>query len=50
VQTHWPRDWGPHQVFDGNGQWGIVDPIFEGYPWVGAGMRADQLARRLRGR
>ena len=34
VQTHWPRDWGPHQVFDGAGQWGIVDPIFEGYPWV----------------
>ena len=34
VQTHWPRDWGPHQVFDENGLWGIVDPIFEGYPWV----------------
>ena len=34
VQTHWPRDWGPHQIFDGDGQWGIVDPIFEGYPWV----------------
>jgi agmatine/peptidylarginine deiminase len=34
VQTHWPRDWGPHQVFDGSGQWAIADPIFEGYPWV----------------
>lgn len=34
VQTHWPRDWGPHQIFDGDGTWGIVDPIFEGYPWV----------------
>ncbi len=34
VETHWPRDWGPHQIFDGNGQWCIVDPIFEGYPWV----------------
>ncbi len=34
VQTHWPRDWGPHQVFDGNGEWGVIDPIFEGYPWV----------------
>jgi agmatine/peptidylarginine deiminase len=34
VQTHWPRDWGPHQIFDGSGQWAIVDPIFEGYPWV----------------
>lgn len=34
VQTHWPRDWGPHQVFDASGNWSIVDPIFEGYPWV----------------
>jgi agmatine/peptidylarginine deiminase len=34
VQTHWPRDWGPHQIFDGRGRWGIVDPIFEGWPWV----------------
>ncbi|MHC4080320.1 MAG: agmatine deiminase family protein [Planctomycetota bacterium] len=34
VQSHWPRDWGPHQIFDGSGQWAIVDPIFEGYPWV----------------
>jgi len=34
VQTHWTRDWGPHQVFDGNGQWAIVDPIFQGYPSV----------------
>jgi len=35
VQTHWPRDWGPHQIFDGQGRWGIIDPIFQGYPWVG---------------
>lgn len=35
VETHWPRDWGPHQIFDGNGEWAIIDPIFEGYPWVG---------------
>jgi agmatine/peptidylarginine deiminase len=34
VQSHWPRDWGPHQIFDGSGRWAIVDPIFEGYPWV----------------
>ncbi len=34
VGSHWPRDWGPHQLFDGNGDWGILDPIFEGYPWV----------------
>lgn len=35
IQTVWPRDWGPHQVFDEQGQWCIVDPIFQGYPWVG---------------
>ncbi|MFG0327624.1 MAG: agmatine deiminase family protein, partial [Phycisphaerales bacterium JB037] len=34
VQTHWPRDWGPHQIFDAGGAWSILDPIFEGYPWV----------------
>jgi agmatine/peptidylarginine deiminase len=32
--SHWTRDWGPHDVFDGNGVWGITDPIFNGYPWV----------------
>jgi agmatine/peptidylarginine deiminase len=32
--THWTRDWGPHSVFDGDGIWGITDPIFDGYPWV----------------
>jgi agmatine deiminase len=35
VQTHWPRDWGPHQAFNEAGDWTIVDHIFEGYPWVG---------------
>lgn len=34
VETHWPRDWGPHQVFDGSGTWRIMDFIFQGYPWV----------------
>ncbi len=34
VGSVWPRDWGPHQIFDGNGTWGIVDPVFRGYPWV----------------
>ncbi len=33
--SHWTRDWGPHQIFDGGGQWRIVDAIFQGYPWVG---------------
>ncbi len=32
--SHWTRDWGPHSVFDGDGTWGIVDPCFDGYPWV----------------
>ncbi len=34
AQTEWTRDWGPHQIFDATGTWSIVDPIFEGYPWV----------------
>jgi len=33
--SHWTRDWGPHCVFDGDGLYGITDPIFDGYPWVG---------------
>ncbi len=32
--SHWTRDWGPHSVFDGQGVYGITDPIFNGYPWV----------------
>ena len=32
--SHWTRDWGPVSVFDGIGDWGIVDPMFDGYPWV----------------
>jgi len=34
TNSHWTRDWGPVTVFDGDGDWGIVDFIFEGYPWV----------------
>ncbi len=33
--SHWTRDWGPHSVFDGDGIFGITDPYFDGYPWVG---------------
>jgi len=33
----WTRDWGPQFIFDGNGNWGIVDPMFDGYPWVPGG-------------
>ena len=32
--SHWTRDWGPHGVFDGEGDFGITDPVFDGYPWV----------------
>ena len=32
VVSEWPRDWGPHQLFDGDGNWCIVDQIFAGYP------------------
>jgi agmatine/peptidylarginine deiminase len=34
----WTRDWGPQCIFDGDGNWGIVDPMFEGYPWVPGGL------------
>jgi agmatine/peptidylarginine deiminase len=34
TDSHWTRDWGPVSVFGGSGEWGIVDFIFEGYPWV----------------
>lgn len=32
--SHWTRDWGPLCVFDGAGEWGITDAVFNGYPWV----------------
>ena len=34
TNSHWTRDWGPHSIFDGEGNWAIIDPIFDGYPWV----------------
>jgi agmatine/peptidylarginine deiminase len=34
VYSMWTRDWGPQCIFDGNGQMGITDPWFDGYPWV----------------
>ncbi|MBD3349162.1 MAG: hypothetical protein GF400_08210, partial [Candidatus Eisenbacteria bacterium] len=34
VYSSWTRDWGPQCVFDGQGQMGITDPWFDGYPWV----------------
>ncbi|MEC8252142.1 MAG: agmatine deiminase family protein [Planctomycetota bacterium] len=30
--SEWPRDWGPHQLFDGEGRWCMVDHVFAGYP------------------
>lgn len=32
--SHWTRDWGPHSVFNSQGDWTIMDPVFDGYPWV----------------
>lgn len=32
----WTRDWGPQCILDGNDEMGIIDPIFDGYPWVNA--------------
>lgn len=32
--SHWSRDWGPQCLFDGAGNWGILDPWFNGYPWI----------------
>ncbi|MBW6515786.1 MAG: agmatine deiminase family protein [Candidatus Cloacimonetes bacterium] len=36
TNSHWTRDWGPVSIFDGNGEWSIVDFFFDGYPWVPA--------------
>lgn len=33
TNSHWTRDWGPHSAFV-NGEYTIIDPIFDGYPWV----------------
>jgi len=35
--SHWTRDWGPHWIFDGQGELGILDPVFDGYPWIPGG-------------
>jgi agmatine/peptidylarginine deiminase len=32
--SHWTRDWGPHYIFDEQGNAAIADPMFDGYPWV----------------
>ncbi len=39
--SHWTRDWGPHWGFDGSGECGIVDPVFDGYPWGPGGPYRD---------
>lgn len=37
VESNWPRDWGPHQLIFGSGEWGLVDHDFQGYPSYPAG-------------
>lgn len=44
--SHWTRDWGPHWIFDGAGAPGIIDPIFDGYPWVPGGPYRDYTESR----
>ena len=34
TNSHWTRDWGPQSVFIGDQTLGLVDQIFDGYPWV----------------
>ncbi|MDZ4120993.1 MAG: agmatine deiminase family protein, partial [Candidatus Cloacimonadaceae bacterium] len=34
TNSHWTRDWGPHSVFVNDATFAILDPIFDGYPWV----------------
>ncbi len=41
VYSMWTRDWGPLSIFDGNGQIGITDPWFDGYPWISGCNRSD---------
>jgi agmatine/peptidylarginine deiminase len=44
--SHWTRDWGPHSMFDEQGVWGIIDPVFEGYPWIPGGPYRDYTEER----
>ncbi len=32
VESNWPRDWGPHQIFRGDGEMSMVNHRFDGYP------------------
>ncbi len=34
TNSHWTRDWGPQSVFVNDQTLGLVDQIFDGYPWV----------------
>lgn len=44
--SHWTRDWGPHWAFDGGEVCGIVDPVFDGYPWIPGGPYRDYMRER----
>jgi agmatine/peptidylarginine deiminase len=32
VESPYPRDYGPHQIFDGEGQFAVLDHVFAGWP------------------
>jgi len=44
--SHWTRDWGPHWVFDDGGVCGIIDPVFDGYPWIPGGPYRDYMREK----
>ncbi|MFO7627255.1 MAG: agmatine deiminase family protein [Candidatus Fermentibacteraceae bacterium] len=46
TNSHWTRDWGPHWGFDGFGECGIIDPLFDGYPWGPGGPYRDYTRSR----
>ncbi|MBD3278719.1 MAG: hypothetical protein GF388_10500 [Candidatus Aegiribacteria sp.] len=39
--SHWTRDWGPHWIFNSEEELGILDPVFDGYPWIPGGAYRD---------
>lgn len=45
--SHWTRDWGPHSAFTGpEREWSIIDPMFDGYPWIPGGPYESYMSGR----
>jgi agmatine/peptidylarginine deiminase len=47
VQTEWTRDYGPHQIFDENGELAIVDAVYIDTPVCRAGYEGDPKERPM---